>query len=405
MLRVAFDGRSLASPVLRGWDRYAVGLLGELIRGGVEVTVFHRRRQPLHAPHLAGLGCRIAGLRDLGGLHYEQVVVPAALGSGRFDLFHAPFECGVPLASPCPVVLTLHSVTAHSYLDLVNRGLLPGTAGDYLGAEPDLRSFASRYWRAQVARARHILAPSEFCREEIIRLLGVAPRRVTTTPLAAHDQFRRPARDPARRAETLQRHGVGKPYLLNVGGYERHKNVRSTLEAFAKVRAARPDLALVIVGTKAVPDEVRTQVEALGLAPGRDVHFLVNLTEDLTDLYDEAELLVTLSWRETFGLPALEAMTRGVPVVASSWGAAPEVVGDAGRLVDPRDTDAARDAILELLTPAARGRLAPEIRRRAESYSWGRTAALTMAVYEQLAPPPSSPAAPGGGHRAPDSRR
>ena len=108
---VAFDGRSLSSPVLRGWDRYTVGLVGELVQQGIDVTLFHRERESLHQPHVADLGCRVVGLPDRGGLYWEQVAVPLALWRGRYDLFHAPAEHGVPLAAPCPVVLTYHSVT------------------------------------------------------------------------------------------------------------------------------------------------------------------------------------------------------------------------------------------------------------------------------------------------------
>ena len=298
-LRVAFDARSLASPVLRGWDRYAVGLIGELVRQGVEVTLFHRTQEPLHPAHVAELGCRIVGLRAFKAKQWEQITVPLALWRGGFDLYHAPFDRGVPLAAPCPVVLTLHSVTSYSYVDLVRRGQLPGPVRTYLGDDFNRWSFESYYWRAQVARASHILTPSEFSRQEVIRLLGVPSDRVTTTPLAVPAQFRKPARPEADRAMTLARLRVQKPYLLFVGGYELHKNVGGLLEAFALVRAMRPELSLVLVGTGSVPRVVRRQAERLGLHSGREVVFLVNVTDELTDLYDEAKLLVTLSWRET----------------------------------------------------------------------------------------------------------
>jgi glycosyltransferase involved in cell wall biosynthesis len=381
---VAFDGRSLACPVPRGWDRYAIGLVGELARRGVEVTLLHRARQPLHAPHVADLGCRVLGLADRGGLHYEQVAVPRALRRGRFDLFHAPFEHGVPLAAPCPVVLTIHSVTAASYAELIRRGLLPGRVGDYLGHDVPQWSPRACYWRAQVARADHILTPSAFCREEVVRLLGVAPGRVTVTPLAAAAQFRRPALAAADRAAVLARLGVRRPYVLYVGGYEPHKNLGGLLEAFAPVRAARPALTLVTVGSTPVPEAIVPRARRLGLDAGGAVVFLSGITEDLTTLYDEAELLVTLSWRETFCLPALEAMTRGVPAVASAWGAAREVVAETGRLVDPRDPAAARRAILDLLAePDPVGRRAG-LRQQARRFSWERTATRTQAVYDRL---------------------
>ena len=81
-MRVAFDARSLSSPVLRGWDRYTVGLVGELVRVGTDVTLFHRSREPIHASHVADLGCRVLGLPDHGGLYWEQVAVPLALWRG-----------------------------------------------------------------------------------------------------------------------------------------------------------------------------------------------------------------------------------------------------------------------------------------------------------------------------------
>jgi glycosyltransferase involved in cell wall biosynthesis len=386
-MRVAFDGRSLASPVLRGWDRYTVGLVGELVRRGIDVTLFHRKREMLHAPHLDNLGCRVVGLRDRGGLHWEQVAVPIALWRGRYDVFHAPAEHGVPLASPCPVVLTYHSVTLHSYHDLVRRGLLPGRLRDYLGydGDPNRRTPAATYMRAQIARADHVIAPSEFCRQEIIRFLRAAPNRVSVTPLAVHEQFRRPPSTPEQRAAVLAQLGIRSPYLLYVGGYEPHKNVAGLLGAFAAVKRARPDLLLVLVGSKSLPEALPAHAARLKLRPDYDVRFLVNLTTDLTDVYDGAELFVTLSWRETFCLPALEAITRGIPVVASEWGAAGEVLRGAGRLVDPRDTDQAAGAIVDVLQATSRLSVNRHSHEAARTHTWRETARKTLQVYSRLA--------------------
>src|SRR5207245_10491136 len=140
---------------------------------------------------------------------WDQVSVALALWGGRYEVFHAPAEHGVPLAAPCPVVLTIHSVTLHSYFDLVRRGLLPGHVRDYLGYDghPCRRSPAACYMRAQVARADHILTQSEFCRHDVLRFLGVAPTRVTTTALAVHNQFRKPPCSQEARQNTLARLG------------------------------------------------------------------------------------------------------------------------------------------------------------------------------------------------------
>lgn len=409
-MRVAFNARSLVSPVPRGWDRYTLGLVRELSGQGVDVTLFHRAREPLCGAHLRDLGCRVEGLPDRSGLHWEQVALPRALKRGRFDVFHAPTENGVPLLAPCPVVLTVHSVTGHSYLDLVRRGELPGRVEDYLGTNlASGWSFSTHYLRAQVRRANHVITPSEFCRSEAIRFLRLAPERVSATPLAVDRQFAQPPRAADERSQALAGLGVRPPYLVYVGGYELHKNVGGLLETFALVHKARPELALVLVGSKGVPESVRDQTRRLGLELGRNVVPLANLTSELCDLYDDAELLVTLSWRETFCLPALEAMTRGVGVVASAWGAAPEVVGPAGRLVDPRDHAGARDAILALLAEPERSRVRSLGREQAQRFSWSRTAAQTLDVYRALAgqnrsrSAPEDLAPPGAGRKMPDS--
>ncbi len=385
MLRVAFDGRSLANPALRGWDRYTVGLVRELVRCGVEVTLFSRARTPLRDEHIRDLGCRIQPLEDRGGLYWEQIAVPLALWRGRYDIFHAPAEHGLPMLATCPLVMTIHSVTDHSYEDLVRNGTLPGAARNYLGHDLKRRSWSSYYWRAQVARASHLMAPSEFTRDEIVKYLRVPRERITVTPLAIDAQFQRPARDSASRDQTLRRLGVRRPYLLYVGGYEPHKNVAGLLETFARVKSAMPDRSLVLVGTKSLPEDLARVAAGLGLEVGRDVVFLVNLSEDLTDLYDAAELFVTLSWRESFCLPAIEAMTRGVPVVASAWGASREVVGDAGALVDPRNPGDAADAIIAILTAGDRLARIERARARAQRFSsWRPAAASTIQVYESL---------------------
>ena len=381
-MRVAFDARSLHSPVLRGWDRYTVGLARALAGRGVAITLMCRERAPVHESHARATGCPVMALPDKGGLWWEQMSLPRAMRG--FDLYHAPAEHGVPLFARRPTVLTLHSATAHSYRHLIARGLLKGRLRDYLGydADPRAATLANAYWYAQVARADRIIAVSEFARDEIVELVHVEPARVTAIPLAVDDAFRAPPTDASARTATLERLGVRRPYLLYVGGYEAHKNVAGLLEVFARVRARRPDLSLVMVGSSPPPAHLADQAEHLDFTPGNEVLFLHGLGAELPALYDGAELFVSLSWRESFGLPALEAMTRGIAVVASGWGAAPEVVGDGGRLVDPRDHQAAADAVVALLDDPTR---ATRARAAASRFNWDATATATLGVYQSLA--------------------
>jgi FkbM family methyltransferase len=376
--------------------RYVVGLAGELVRQGVSVTLLHPESEAPYDAHIRELGCDVRPLRGRGGVYFDQVAVPLALLRGRFDLYHAPGERGVPLVATCPVVLTIHSLTGHSYRHLVSTGELPGAAEDYLGRHGPTRSWWTRYVNTQFRRAGHILTPSQFSRREILRFLSVPESRVSVTPLAVHEQFHRARGTDKQLTEALRRLNVERPYLLYVGGYEAHKNVRGLIDVFARVRATRPapvpapvpGLSLVMVGSKGVPAPVPADLPRYaaerGLMPGRDVIFLSNLSDELTDLYDGAELFVTLSWRETFCLPALEAMTRGVPVIASAWGATCEVVGDSGRLVDPRDHAAAANAIVETLAATDRVARSQQAQCLARRFRWADTAEQTLRVYESL---------------------
>jgi glycosyltransferase involved in cell wall biosynthesis len=384
-LHIGFDARHLTSKVLRGMDRYTVGLISELVNQGVQVTLFHRACEPLNSIHIKNLKCNIIGLKDYNGLHWEQVVLPLALLRGKFDLFHAPAERGVPLFAPCPVVFTIHSVTGNSYYNLVQSGLLPGCVSDYLGYDfnPSSNSFWDYLFRLQLLRANYIITPSDFCRSEVIRFLNVNPNRVITTHLAAHEQFEKPARPKDERDTLLKTLGIKKPYLLYVGGYEPHKNVAGLLETFAIVKQTHPDLMLVIAGSKFLPESLRQKALALNLHTD-DVLFLVDVTDELTDLYDSAELFVTLSWRETFCLPALEAMKRGVPVIGSQWGAFSEVAGDAGQVINPNDYTGAASTILQMLNPEKRMSLSDLACQQARKFNWERTGKETLNIYKSL---------------------
>jgi glycosyltransferase involved in cell wall biosynthesis len=385
-LRVALDGRDLAVPAARGMVRYVVGLAAALPAVGVRPVLFHRAREPLNPDFVRAAGCPAVPLTDLGGVFWEQVAVPAALAAGRFDLYHAPAERGVPLAAPCPVALTVHSATAASYAHLVRTGQLPGPVETYLG--PAARAgppWAAVYSKAQRLRRYHVFTPSAFAREELIRLAHYPAGRVSVTPLALPEGFARPPSPPDVRRATLARLGVTPPYLLFVGGFEPHKNPVGLLDVLAGVRRSRPDVTLVVVGSRnpTAAAAFTSITAARGLAVGREVVVLTDLAGELIDLYDGAVAFISLSWRESFGVPFLEAMARRLPVVASRWGAAPEVVGDAGELVDPRDAGAAV-AAERCLDPVRRPGYTSRASARVGRFSWNATAARTVAVYHRL---------------------
>jgi glycosyltransferase involved in cell wall biosynthesis len=205
---------------------------------------------------------------------------------------------------------------------------------------------------------------------------------VVVVPLAAGRQFR-----PVEAAEAgpvLEKYGVERPYILYVGALESRKNLPRLLEAYARLRKWSARWKLVIVGArkwKFTP--IFEAVQRLGLEP--HVHFTDYVAdEDLPALYRGAELFAFPSLYEGFGLPVLEAMACGTPVVTSNRSSLPEVAGDAALLVDPLDVEAIAGAMQRVLADEA---LAAGLREiglaRAAQFTWERTARETVAVYKK----------------------
>jgi glycosyltransferase involved in cell wall biosynthesis len=377
-MRVAIDGRSLRGPALRGWDRYTLELVARLPRYGVIPTLVFRAGEPLFADHVRAADAAVLPISASRVSLWEQIALPRSLGRERFDLYHAPTEHGVPFFAPCPRVLTLHSVTYHSYEHLVQTGRLPGKVSDYFAHASPL-SPGALYISAQFRLADHVLVPSEFARRETIELLKLPEGRVTATPLGLPRGFDAPALDAEHLSLTLSRLQIRRPYVLYVGGYERHKNAAGFLAAAQHVLAQEPDVQFVLVGTGSVPKELTDLARPLG----GSVRFLSNVTDDLVAIYEGASVFASLSYRETFCLPALESLSRGVPVVASQWGATGDVVGDHGSLIDPRSPNAAAVAILRWLRSPVNDK--SPLRKRALSFTWDDCVERTVDVYRRLA--------------------
>ena len=369
--------------VPRGWDRYTLGLVPELLALGYDVVALYRGSDALGGDLLGSLPCPSLDVASRSGLQWEQIAVPAALRRCGADVYLAPSEHGVPFSSPCPVVLTVHSVTAHSYSALIRAGALSGRVEDFVGYR--FRRFTPRYayWRAQVALAAHLCVPSTLCADEVVTHLGVSRGRLTVVPLAPAPEFSLPTTESTHRRAVLSRLDIGSLYALYVGGYEPHKNVEGTLAAFAAARSALPDLQLVTIGTGIVPERVHTAAARLGLVIGRDVICCSNLRDELPALYDGAAVFISLSWRETFGLPALEAVCRGLPAVVSAWGAAPEVLRGDAECVEPCDIDSAAAALVRACrSDQSMRRLNTAALSR---FTWRRSAAIVSRVCESVA--------------------
>ena len=311
-------------------------------------------------------GSRIA---DLYKLWFEQVVFPRAATAQEADVAHVPYFAA-PVWPATPTVVTVH--------DLIPM-VLPAYRGSAL-----VRAY-TRMVAAGARRADAIIADSEWSKRDIIAHLKVNPQRVHVIPLAAGLQFQ-PA-TPEEIAGVRTRHNLPHQYVLYLGGFDRRKNVPALLQAFARLQAG-PDLGLVIAGrlpardTAFTPDPRRI---AARLGIEKSVVFPGWIDErDKPALYSGAELFVFPSTYEGFGLPVLEALACGAPVVTSITSSLPEVAGDAAITVDPHDVTALVQAMEAVLGDAeCRQAMREASLVQAGRFSWKRTAEATLRVYQQ----------------------
>lgn len=226
-----------------------------------------------------------------------------------------------------------------------------------------------------------VLTDSNHSRRDLERYLRVPAAKVRTIPCGFDPRYS-PVPDHHTRQGILDRYGLQQPYLLYVGGINARKNIARLFEAFASVRRRHPELKLVIGGKR------QWQTGAIDATFRRlDLHEAVHFTgyvddPDLPALYRAAEAFVFPSLYEGFGLPPLEAMACGTPVITSNTSSLPEVVGDAALTIDPYNIEALAAAIERVLTDAA---LRHDLRQRgfvqAQRFSWQQTAQQTLAVY------------------------
>jgi len=304
-------------------------------------------------------------------LLWEQTVLPWSARGGRrlrIDVLHSPHHT-TPLA-PCGYrrVVTIHDLT---FFLLPER--YPTTRRLYFQLMTRLS--------ARVADA--VIVPSEAVKGDVTRILGLPRERVFVIPEAAGPAFH--PQDAVAIEAVRRRYGLEGPFLLSVGSLEPGKNRERLLQAFARVRARGLKHSLVVAGQRAWRYEGEAPLaRRLGLADS--VRFLGHVPQaDLPALYSAADLFVFPSLYEGFGLPALEAMACGTPVVASNVSALPEVVGDAALQVSPLDVEALAGAMERLLRD---DRLRSDLRERglerAARFSWEKAARQTVEVYHRV---------------------
>ena len=374
LVRIAIDARKLHDF---GIGTYVRNLVRGLARATYADTYVLLCRAE-DAAFVGSLGPRFEALVESAGNYSlrEQISVPLALRRARVDLFHAPHYVVSPLTM-CPYVVTIHDC-----IHLRFPQYLPSRAAYY---------YARTMMTLAAKRARLVLTVSQASKHDIIHYLKVPASKVEVIYNEIDDRLATPP-TPEDVARVRERFLLTSPFILYAGNIKPHKNVDRLIEAFSIVRRRGvQDVKLLIIGDEISRypnlrrlghrDQLHQHVRFLGFVPD----------ETLAVLYRLASVFVFPSLSEGFGLPPLEAMAAGAPVITSNVSSRPEVVGDAALLIDPRDAGAIADAVVRVLgDPALRADLVRRGLERVKAFSWDRSVARTREVYASLVDVPRS---------------
>jgi glycosyltransferase involved in cell wall biosynthesis len=295
------------------------------------------------------------------------VGLPRAAARAEVDVIHAPAYTA-PLWSSAPVVLTIHDVSYERH---------PGWY-------PYERDVVRRlFYRRSARSAARVVTDSEFSAGEIAAAYRIPRQRITVAPLGVSDLFA-----PGGGTRDALPAGIATPFLLHVGDLHERRNLPLLVHAMfeAQRRPGMPPLSLVLAGVdRGVGDRLRMYARDAG-SPDAVICLGAVTDAQLLALYRGAAALVYPSRYEGFGLPVLEAMACGTPVIASRAASIPEVLGDAGVLLDPDDEPGWAEAIARVSGDEwERGRMRAAGLVRARGFTWARTAQVTIDVYRRAA--------------------
>jgi glycosyltransferase involved in cell wall biosynthesis len=300
--------------------------------------------------------------------HRARLPIPVETWTGSLSLYHATDFTLPPLRRGTRSILTVHD------LSFIRS---PETA------MPSLRRYLEVVVPRSIQRADFVLADSEATRQDILELYQVEAQKIAVLYSGVEKRFK-PIRDTARLAEVRSRYGLGDtPFILSVGTVQPRKNYQRLAEAFKRLNM--PDLRMVIAGGKGWLDTPLYQsIRDLGIEDR--VKFLGFVADaDLPALYSSARVLALPSLYEGFGLPALEAMACGLPVVATNVSSVPEVVGEAGLQIDPTDVEGLSEALRRLIEEDdLRNTLIARGIERAKLFDWRKSARELQQHYTAL---------------------
>lgn len=381
-MRVAFNAQFLDEP-RTGTGRYVYNLLSALGRvDGINDYLLLSPSEPAVMPEspssfawqVAPVGLQRGGA-NLRKLAFEQRTFPRAARLAGARVMHIPHFAPPLRTYGVPSIVTIH--------DMIGLRLPAYNATLKVQAYSQLVTRGAR-------RADAIIAVSDFTKRDILELLGIPEERVVVIREAPAPQYRR-VTDAAALCAVRQKYGLGERFVLNVGGLDARKNVATLVGAFAAVYHALgdKDLSLFVagdpnrLGSSPLFPDWRTLATTFGI--GSRVLCAPVDEDDLPALYSAATCFAFTSLYEGFGLPPLEALACGAPVICSNRTSLPEIVGSAGILVNPEDPDAIGHEMQRVLTqPALSADLSARGQAHVRKFNWDQVAAQTSSLYANV---------------------
>jgi glycosyltransferase involved in cell wall biosynthesis len=370
-MRAGINAEPVFERVPTGVGVYTLALCRGMIEAshGTELVLFHADHETI-PPELESLPVeRQPFALDRDRLHdlWLEARRPAPQSvCGELDLVHSTGPALSP-SGGAPLVVTVHDLAPIRFPERYSRRA---------------RSMHKRAAAMAAAEAARFICPSRSTALDVEEFYGVERERIRVVPHGV-DMADLGVDD----AERLwERRGIAEPYLLWVGTQEQRKNVMGVIDAFAVLAPRHPRLSLVLHGPNGwLGDEVGEGLRHRGIQTRTIVSEGSLPRSELAALYNRAHVLVYPSLYEGFGMPVLEAMACGTPVVTSNISALPECAGDAALLVDPLDTEALAEAVERVIEdPAVAEELSRKGQKRAATFTWAEAARRTWAVYEEV---------------------
>jgi len=373
-MRIGLNLLYMIPGVVGGTETYAMGLLGGLkeLRPELDFVLFLNRESAElaldEAPKFRSVVCPVAAVNRKDRYYFEQVKLRQYLRKHEIDLVHS-LGYTSPLFLHCPSVVSVPDLNFKAFGDLMplSRRLMLGL-----------------FVKQAVVRSNKIIAISEFSRQEILREYHVPPEKVVVTHLAVDIGYLKKITDGGT-DDTLEVLGLRRPYVVAFSSAYPNKNISGLIEAFLESKKNNKlEQKLVLIGHSPPVEEGKQSTQSLH--ENKDIIWTGYLgRQQAFEVLKRADFLVFPSFYEGFGLPILETMAVGVPVVCSKAASLPEVAGDAAVFFDPFSVKDMAESIASVATDLQlRANLRQKGFKNLERFSWKKTAAETVAVYNEL---------------------